>query len=414
MIETLDDWNDKLEQCGCCFMPECPAPIVVCEYKSAITWGDEVNDEIEYGENETSVFRFPYASPGGVSGDDLPFIYRKFHSDPEVYTYNGFQKYYYFHSYLAINPDTDVEGLWTTETAREIFWTGDDEATGTECFSNKEESTGEGESDCGPCVAQMSWVIREWQTGGFESWLLFPEYSGVVEDPTEVVSWDCATTVRTRTGTFHWNGEYSAETVPSATLLPGVGPWGAPVSPDPALEIHGFDFTVEVEQIETLSEPISKAGFLAFTAEKMEAESWTPTSLLSPCVAKHVSDWPVIPDEWPECEFADAEASANAYLKKLRFRFRIPDTHTGSKYYITYDIAEFPDDGAPSLVSEDNVVEWTGPGTGASSDPSWLTDWVVIEPPEVSGERRIVNIRYTCYSGAKYGAKPQLVGEAFP
>jgi hypothetical protein len=43
-----------------------------------------------------------------------------------------------------------------------------------------------------------------------------------------------------------------------------------------------------------------------------------------------------------------------------------------------------------------------------------LTDWVVIDPPETSGERRIVNVRYTCYSGAKYGVKPQIMGEAYP
>jgi hypothetical protein len=98
----------------------------------------------------------------------------------------------------------------------------------------------------------------------------------------------------------------------------------------------------------------------------------------------------------------------------LRFRFRIPITHTGSKFFFTYDIAEFPTAGDPSFVSQDNVAEWTGPGTGIESDPSWLTEWVVIPPPEVAGERRVVNVRYTCYSGAKYGAKPQLVGEAFP
>lgn len=79
---------------------------------------------------------------------------------------------------------------------------------------------------------------------------------------------------------------------------------------------------------------------------------------------------------------------------------------------ITYDVAEFPTVGDPSFVSQDNVVEWTGPGTGSSSDPSWLTPWVEIDPPEVPGERRVVNIRYTCYTGTKYGSKPQVMGEA--
>jgi hypothetical protein len=100
-------------------------------------------------------------------------------------------------------------------------------------------------------------------------------------------------------------------------------------------------------------------------------------------------------------------------LTKIRHRFRIPTTHTGSYFKITYDIADFPEDGDPSFISQDNVIEWTGPGTGVQNDPSWLAgDWIEIDPPEVPGERRIVNIRYTCYAGTKFGSKPQVMGES--
>lgn len=99
-------------------------------------------------------------------------------------------------------------------------------------------------------------------------------------------------------------------------------------------------------------------------------------------------------------------------LQKLRFRFKIPIIHTGTMFKITYDIAEFPTMGAASFVSEDNTVEWSGPGDPEEPD-DWLTDWVEIAPPEVPGERRIVNIRFTCYTGAKFGVKPQVMGEAF-
>ena len=101
---------------------------------------------------------------------------------------------------------------------------------------------------------------------------------------------------------------------------------------------------------------------------------------------------------------------------KLRFRFVIPVEHIGSKYTFTYDVAEFPEDEDidPSFVSQDNVVEWTGPGDQEDPDgDSWLTDWIEIDPPEVPGDRRVVNIRYTCYTGTKYGVKPQVMGEAF-
>lgn len=31
MIETLDDWNERLAACGCCEMPGCPVPVQECE-----------------------------------------------------------------------------------------------------------------------------------------------------------------------------------------------------------------------------------------------------------------------------------------------------------------------------------------------------------------------------------------------
>ena len=30
-IETLDDWNGRLEDCGCCLMPVCPTPVLECQ-----------------------------------------------------------------------------------------------------------------------------------------------------------------------------------------------------------------------------------------------------------------------------------------------------------------------------------------------------------------------------------------------
>ena len=97
------------------------------------------------------------------------------------------------------------------------------------------------------------------------------------------------------------------------------------------------------------------------------------------------------------------------------YRFRVPDTHEGSYFKITWDVADFPDDVAidPSYFSENNTVEWTGPGIGASDDASWLTPWNEIDPPTEPGERRVVNVRFIGYHGTKYGSKPEVTGEAF-
>jgi hypothetical protein len=34
-IDTLDLWNSRLSACGCCQMPVCPTPVLICEVKTA-------------------------------------------------------------------------------------------------------------------------------------------------------------------------------------------------------------------------------------------------------------------------------------------------------------------------------------------------------------------------------------------
>jgi hypothetical protein len=58
---------------------------------------------------------------------------------------------------------------------------------------------------------------------------------------------------------------------------------------------------------------------------------------------------------------------------------------------------------------QDLTWEWTGPGD-PENDDSWVSDWYFLEPPPVNGNRRIVNIRVTCYRGP-FGSKKQLTGE---
>lgn len=185
---------------------------------------------------------------------------------------------------------------------------------------------------------------------------------------------------------------------------------------------YGGGFETETTTTYTLSEPITKAEFFELVEEGMEADTWTVTSEGSdyyPCSSMRIDQWTEYTETVADpCNYFSPysdDFEVPAALRKIRFRFRIPNTHLGSKFTITYDVAQFPYDTEidPTFVSQDNVVVWTGPGTGDSSDPSWLTPFVEIEPPEITAECRIVNIRYTCYTGAKYGVKPQVMGEAF-
>jgi hypothetical protein len=310
MIETLDDWNDKLEQCGCCFMPECPEFFVKNERKYA-----------------TGLLNQFWGGVGTISCscEDMHLYYRKL--------------------ITRETSDTSGYGFGSTEY---IF--DEDGVTGPFIVGD------------GALPLPGDAVFVGQTCDGANMIDTYTYTAGDEEDPD-------------------FNGTYTNE----------VG-FAEPFTPAEANALILVDAETKIEE------------------DDWESFIEVPASSGLPFVISLRSDEEyVVSDPCPT-----PESLVAIILQVMRFRFRIPDTHTGSYFKITYDIAEFPDDGAPSLVSEDNVIEWTGPGTGASSDPSWLTDWVVIEPPDVSGERRIVNVRYTCYSGAKYGAKPQLVGEAFP
>jgi hypothetical protein len=181
-------------------------------------------------------------------------------------------------------------------------------------------------------------------------------------------------------------------------------------SPDP-------DETSTYTLVETYSGFLSEEDSLAATLNNAtlttDADTWSDDSVGSSFpVARYVA----FIDDYLTSTCPPVGVVTRIDLYKKRFRFRIPNTHLGSKFTITYDVAEFPEDEEvdPSFVSQDNVVEWTGPGNQEDPDgDSWLTPWVELNPPEISGERRIVNIRYTCYSGDKFGVKPQVMGEAF-
>jgi hypothetical protein len=99
---------------------------------------------------------------------------------------------------------------------------------------------------------------------------------------------------------------------------------------------------------------------------------------------------------------------------KARFRWVIPDTWTGSYFKITWDVVFFPDDeSTPTVVALDETWDdWTGPGDPEDAD-AWKSGWYEIDPPEETGETRIVNVRYECYRSTRLGIKPQITGEAY-
>lgn len=115
---------------------------------------------------------------------------------------------------------------------------------------------------------------------------------------------------------------------------------------------------------------------------------------------------------------------------KARIRWKIPHewadpvtgltvAFPGTYFKITYDIVEEPDGwDAPSptvfrsFVSEDNVLEWNGPGIGSENDDSWRTAWVDIPLPTGKGRCVLANLRLVCREDWGLGVLPQVWGES--
>lgn len=99
-----------------------------------------------------------------------------------------------------------------------------------------------------------------------------------------------------------------------------------------------------------------------------------------------------------------------------RFRWKVPDAHTGTYFKITWDVLNEPTgwDSTPptatrTYFAEDQTFVWNGTAGGGTDRYS---EWYRITVPNFVGTRRIVNVRYECYGTTNYGNKPQVTGEA--
>lgn len=380
-IETVQDWNERLEMCGCCPMPECPRPLVVTSRKTG------ASDFIYF-------FYYPFVAPDLPPEDFFPTIYRNKENE-RVRTVNGTVK--------LLNSYVNFPG-----SSGEIY----DEMN----YVNWTEYVFAGELDIGASNGYHVWreeasfieppICEEIESYAYgEDDFFFPP-----ADVTPNATPDPIVEPATLT---YWFSSESALVTGDAT------PQGCPGPFEDKTE-NEIDLTIELKSVTELSDPVTPADVSTQATDEMNGveTEWSDPSVNDHTDflrAEYILQWPRIGDYDypPDVEDLGSLQGGNpeAFKAKVRFRFRIPITHTGTKFFFTYDIADFPDDGDPSFASQDNVIEWTGPGTGDQSDPSWLTDEIEITPLAVPGERRVVNIRYTCYSGTKYGVKPQVMGE---
>ena len=369
MIETLDDWNTRLGYCGCCQMPDCPLPVVV--------------EQMKTGFGSRGFVIFPYTKPAGGPKDLIPTLYL----DQNI-TFSG----NVFNGEAHTLQRVELGGGFSEEIFTTILYNNGGLPGGSTVQTRTVYIHDESDDTCESTT----------NTGG-------PTVSWAYTTPIA-----CPDTILTPTSRTTFSD--------CAKAALGALPLTPQECPGPFTNLP-YQVAVDVTRIRhyklELEDPVEPAEVLEECTEDLDSAAWGDELVNfggSFIPAFFSFNWPVIEDgNWTGD--LQGQNSIVAEKQKTRFRFRIPNTHLGSKFTITYDVAEFPqdEDVDPFSVSEDNVVEWTGPGD--QEDPegdSWLAgDWTELDPPEDPGERRIVNVRYTCYSGTKYGVKPQVMGEAF-
>lgn len=368
---------------------------------------------------------------------------------------------------------SSAEGLETEEhLAWEAIYTDHDTWQGLHDTWETDHAAWQADYDAYQ-AAYDAWLIAydEWVTGGEigdppvePDPFTDPEPEEPTEEPAETYPACWYKITQTRVIYPHWFGKYSDGTPADPDDPEAFADWvdggmvGDPPSSGTAVTYSYTDDPLSIlttllisgdggiTDEETYSDPVDYAAWVSATKAAAEAmlEFTDEACLEDECAAAY--------DVTAEPETTGADLSLSATT--ARTQFKIPATwadqitgatvpFTGTYFLITYDVLDEPDGwddtiddpeyvppipndppepvpqvpkpGRPSrsFHLEDQVREWTGPGTGGSSDPSWIVgDWITLDPPSVPGSRRIVNRRFVCREDWPYGIIPQVSGEA--
>jgi hypothetical protein len=371
-IETLDDWNLVLTGCDCCPMPACPAPLMECESITAPICG------------------FDLPPHPDIPVSDCP---PRFASRATTYSLNRSKETVY----EGYGTETDEETVSSNALVQTTL-----EKTAPGVFACEEQywQTVEQSSSYhrivrpGNALEEIgSYSQTDVSTPGNTPFLVGPiggPYSSSIA------------------GTYTSSSTQQYPPDPAETYSDsgaGAAHFYDPILNGPAIDAS-WNFTAPGTFTKTI--PITEDG----TGEVV----WT---VVYSSPAHHdfsELDYTEDGDEEPSCIAVRGCDQAT----KARRQFRVPTSHPGSYYKVTFDVIEEPDGWEESetelrsFYATDITRVWTtGPGSGAQDDPSWnLGEPYEIPPPSVPGRRRIVNIRYECYRSAKFGTKPQVMGES--
>lgn len=409
-IETLTDWNGILSGCGCGSMPTCPVPALQCctPEDLCVFTGD---DPDVYG----------YRVKTEISGGKTTVTTKRIATEDDVVEGVEFQ------AATETTPQIDaVEAVNVGDCLTTSVCSGSTTETFTRTFS---EPTDPG------YAATDTWTrTRTWANATED----IPAHESSVEEPwtrAAIAKGECYE---------EWSGSGSSSATMPDSYNPETESWENystsatyTVWPDGSMTGENASMYFNVYDIITGGYWWGFDSIVDTTTHSEEdADSIAYTS-------------PVVPECTPSAgggvcsSLREGTEEEPGRAVNVTYRWRIPATHLGSYFKITWDVltepigfdamiddpdyvppTEEPEGGFPPVpriprpgrpsrsLETDLTYTWTGPGnTEDADDPSWFSGNYILAAPTAAGVKRVVNIRYECYRATKFGTRPETTGE---
>lgn len=412
-IDTLEDWNQRLGACGCCPMPECPAPdgdwqaasrTLTAMTGSASSYSIGV-PSLQYG-----------TDPGEVPPVER-FVLYQFMRVTDTLSINEIDEVRNESKVVTLNKEPPIMERNRVGVPAIIGAVtrviGSDSGSWTFYFTEDDGNGGlqrAGVSDQGSYSGSIDDTATPFggATGpGTESYTSYDEDGNVVDSDTYAIT-------------------------------VGYGPaWFNFLNPDTVnTSINGGLLKHEVSDdersltVEFLDPHTTQTARDAIVPPPVEPEEWSTKDGLLP------SSFSV---SYVDEENGDTRLTG-ASCRRVRFRWRVPEDFEGSYFKLVWDEVFFPDgwDATiddpdwqppdplpdpppdPPQVPDPNAptpqllrhgeLEWQGPGDPEDPDSWIIGDWQDLEIPQAVGEVRVVNVGVVCYR-SPFGTKPTMHGE---
>ena len=389
-IDTLDDWNARLS--CCCPMPACPVPIKRC--KSA----------------GLAVYAYGLYSPLETDGPEV-LGYKKRCWDYSVDTSDSTNSslfYIWDGSFWEARIDSELDYVDSTITKVGNI---------VRCYQTDEAFT---VNVCGGGTSpSFYYACSGTYTETYEYWAAFYDSSGTG-------SYDIFMTLSI---TNAWVNVGGTETDEHAAWVAGgsIGPepqeFYDPCTYRCTTATHEYSVTHNVDGTNTHTEdpgsPTTTVtyGFPGFPSVTPTTSEQVTTADLA---ARFDAEAAALDVE--ECaDGTSCESTRYSNSKDEMFGVKsqptwvVPTSWVGTYFKATWDVWNFPDVGAPAAISTDLTEEWTGPGAGPQTDPSWIIGAAhVLDIPAELGYTKTANLRFICRHDGPYGNKPQTYGDTAP